>query len=1343
MLIATPFFILLVAAGSRLQERTEYEIGGPLAGLKLPPFPTQHGEPPGHPGCLRGEAGGFTHSPEGQPPELELYPGSVEHFRAYWFKYCPVRSFFDRQSLLRNFPARELGGGRVELYAEPVYWVPRHSPPVFTGKFHRPVAVVRCAPRAPVFDLDLGPLPPGLYAIRIVGAVETKALERHRKPLYVRAVVNDGTDGSESVYRIRLGYADEFYSVAEIYFHAPDHRRYRAKIQVDAGSLVDLLVHNIDLHDVLAGCARRAVKTRATLSAPPAIPVTPPSDDARLARDELLWNSFPPLNSQPGTIFGMGGDDARSNWPRFGAAGMTPEQVEQKWGAWKDPHRDGIGTVLMENAKLGLKFTLDDLKARRPLPDPYPFKDDGAGLYFAPEGPPAPPQNWQPVAEAVRDRMRAYLRTFDSRLAAYRQKGDRQAGRDAAVMLCRVAWHFPAMDFGNALSSVILQPGAYGRDLRCRRREMRLDWIDVDWCEKYDQLFDLIKSDEGLAASIGRFVPWIRSPGDVIQLLDVHLVQTLAKRYLRYHYYWSNEPAKIVLPATALMDPAVTGPWMEWLFSRTFVYPLPPAGFQDLLVTGNDRDGIGYIGSYYYGQVEEASSKGEVLERYIAGGGDPKYDLRDPRRFPKVTSACSWFLDTRMAGLWFPRIGDVGGPDKHYGIWFEFLEQMSRRGWRWTRDPRFAWILRHAAGRKKESDEEWKAVEKAAEGRRAPWLENRSRVVSNWFGVLESGTEHDDFRFRRAAMVRVGQGFGHQHNDTLDLQIYAHGYPATIDGGQRGGYSSPADSTTRVHNVVEVDGREWLGHSWVRSLADVPGARYLAAEAVPPRNHPDVKLHRRQTALIDVDEGSGSRPLTPAQLRPGAQLPKGVVTANSYVFDVVRISGGRTHTYCFHGPVDDDFRVNIGNRRGWDQMSDDEREYLKKFRQTGRSFSGDAPSVLKATWRLTRDDVHGSEKRLAPAIWDESSPRKFTRLHLFGVEGMRVLSGWSECTYLKYGFTNLFVRRGGDAHAEAVFAALVEPIAGEPFVADRRAVEIPGNESDALRAVAVEARLKDGRRDLCFADGRPEKTRRAGSIAVSGEFAFVSDDGRGLRLAALSGGTLLDTPHATISPAGRQRTGTVTRADYRDRLVEIDASWPPGVLNGRVVEIGNGLRMTACTIEEARAVPAGGSSLKLRGGADFYMSRVIEVDPGKGTVTCGIGLAQLGGEPCPGLDRGWAASNESMTKTWRADYLGGTRDEGRYYFKLTGAPVAASDFGPGNGFRLWEYGAGDTARMATWAYLRRTEGGVYEASADVETEIVVKWSMPEASADGTSWRAAVGGRVKVGPGERIYLRSRP
>ena len=82
---ATAGVIICVAS---LLRGGEYEVGGPLAGLTLP-VSTQS---------------------TGPGPELELYPGSVEHFRSYFMKYLPVRSFFDRQSQVTTWVGARIPG---------------------------------------------------------------------------------------------------------------------------------------------------------------------------------------------------------------------------------------------------------------------------------------------------------------------------------------------------------------------------------------------------------------------------------------------------------------------------------------------------------------------------------------------------------------------------------------------------------------------------------------------------------------------------------------------------------------------------------------------------------------------------------------------------------------------------------------------------------------------------------------------------------------------------------------------------------------------------------------------------------------------------------------------------------------------------------------------------------------------------------------------------------------------------------------------------------------------------------------------------------------------------------
>ena len=417
----------------------EYEVGGLLAGIRLPLYPTRYGEPAGYPGCIpelvqqgptlvdMGQEYG-PWSPQGMAPERELYAGSVEHWRAYMFKYMPIRSFFDRQSQLRNFLAPELPGvdpRLVEQYAEPVYWVPRHEPPQPTGRKHPPVPVVRMRVGGPALRLELGELSAGLYAIRLIGAVETECLRPFRLPLYVRMSINDGLAGQTSNYRMHVGYCDEFYSLAEIYFHAPVRRAYQAEVGLDRGSAVDLLLHNISLDDVLAGSERRALKTRTTLrSAEPAAqaarqdlaakghqPAAPLSAEERFRRDAAIWNGFPPVNSQ-GSEFAVGRTGYGTvSGVRAGGGGLTGEQIVDQHGAWVPPARGqdlawaGLPAeqIFLVNPKLKLVYTLDDLHARRGLPAPYPLSDDGAGLFFPDANDPNTGAAWTPIGNRVHE----------------------------------------------------------------------------------------------------------------------------------------------------------------------------------------------------------------------------------------------------------------------------------------------------------------------------------------------------------------------------------------------------------------------------------------------------------------------------------------------------------------------------------------------------------------------------------------------------------------------------------------------------------------------------------------------------------------------------------------------------------------------------------------------------------------------------------------------------------------------------------------------------------------------------------------------------------------------------
>lgn len=1365
----------------------DYLIGGPLAGVALPLFPTQHGAPPGHPGSIeklsrkamaatlaekpdvKFDALNTPFSPVGQHPELELYAGAAEHWRAYMFKYMPVRSSFDRQSQLKNWVAPKIPGAaasQVAKYAAPIWWTPRWGKQRPTGLKREPVPVVRWGLKSPPIALDLGKLPRGAYVVRIVAAVPTEEIRGFRRPLFIRMQVNDGLAGESSTYLKRATYTDELYSMCELFFHAPANREYRAELTVAEGSEVTLLVHNISLDDALAGTTRRAVKTRATMvperaaavlakSAKKRQPLAVLSEDREL-RDAWLWDSFPPPNRQGNRPYRLPGS------LRQGTLTEDGKQLAAKHGSWgHGVFRRGFNRtpvdpqIWLTNAKLGLTYSLEDRRQYRPLPDPYPFKDNGAGVTFANPENPAGGAYWTPIANVMTNFYWHYPTAIHGSVGLWEKTGNEAYAHDAALALARWAYAFPTLYTQSAyLHNTMAEYGQVGRNARFRKRMTTSQfyrWYTQYASEElddYDLLFGYIKDNWELARSVGRRVPWVKTPRDVIKLIDTYLVQPTAKRVLRYQ--WHTGEMKVARLASVLGDNSVSDPWMEWLFSGTFIYPLPVAGLGDLMVTGCTREGTEYVASTFYAAGENALPKAAALQSYLKVGGNPRFDLSDPVRYPKPIATCYWLVERFLAGLHYPRVGDVTGPDKSYGQGFNALDTASYWGWKWTRDPRFAFLRHHYFEQKDFTDAEWREIGvAAAKVKRAPWLAQPSRVLPQWATILEAGKQHDDFRFRRAVALRQGMGWGHHHNDGLDLQLYAHGAMMTCDGGQRPTYSRPPDRSTRMHNLVEVDGLdagggEWLGHNWTRTLADATGAIYTRCQAVPPDSHPNVKLYQRQTALLDVDEGQGSKPLTPAQCLPKAKLDLNVTTANSYVFDVFRVSGGKRHTYAFHANLSDEVQHNIVDPVAIAEAPEKDKAYVGRL--AGERLAGQAPEHLQVTWQIAERQV----RRDLQGSFNIDAPRYFTRLHMLGEAGARVLRGSLDCVKWGYQIPMAFVqRRGPDedkpeaaGSLESAFAAVLEPYVGKPFIAGIERRQVAGNETDAQRAVALEVKTVSGHTDLCFADGRPERTRTVGAATISGEHAYLSVDGEGLRQASLTGGTLLRTADVILAPAAREHTGTVAKVDYGKKTLWVDQRWDIPAARPGVFETGMDSHWTAYTGVEFQAGRGKTTAIRVQRGADYYLSRVKDIDAKTNTVYCGLGFGsgREGGDPSPGMIKHWAASDEEGVKFWRAEYLGGDRSTNRYGFKLTGSPAKMADFGRTKGFRLWEYGVGDTVRHSTFASLRRVGANVFELTANVEISVALKGAKLEISLDGQRWKGLRQQKVSGVQGAKIAVK---
>ncbi len=641
------------------------------------------------------------------------------------------------------------------------------------------------------------------------------------------------------------------------------------------------------------------------------------------------------------------------------------------------------------------------------------------------------------------------------------------------------------------------------------------------------------------------------------------------------------------------------------------------------------------------------------------------------------------------------------------------LSEYAPYAWRWFQWPRYAWIIKHSIGRTHEREAEWQEIEAAA-GRvtRAPWLDLPSRQVYNWAGILESDLEHDDYRFRNVVYARTGLGIGHHHADALDLQIVSHGLPMTVDGGQRPGYSTPVDRSTYVHNTVIVDAESNHLPSWVRTIAAGPDTKYMQVEGT----HITAATFRRQVALIDVDSGSGSKPLSPAEQLFDAALPtKGIVPANAYVVDVFRIDGGTQHTYAFHGPVSDQVVVEADNLKDLSlpedaKAADPEQQLLSRFARSPFHRAGDARDSTNIRWRYTRSGV-GAES--LHGNYDPASPRKFLALHLFDTQGMRVLHAQGVTHARDYSLDHVFTQRRAqdDKPLATLFAAVIQPYARQPFIESQKMLKIENNSQGVHRAVAIEVQTTNGHRDIVFMDDEPDQLRHVGDMYVAAQYAFYSTDDQGLRSATLHGGTCLSTPTLRVSATQRTYRSKIRAVDYMKKQITLDTSWPEAVTDN-IVRLSVPGRETSYTIKGNKK-QRGTSVITLDQGAQFYRAQIESID-GQ-TITCRL-TVPLGRKK--GLDSGFTAVNDQHTQYWHADYAGGSS------WRLSGAPVKPADFAADHSLTVYEYGPGDVVETETSVSVTRKPNGTFIISCDTPCTVAFRTQQLQISHDRKTWQPA-------------------
>lgn len=544
-------------------------------------------------------------------------------------------------------------------------------------------------------------LPRSIYALWVVARTETSFDKNKRPPAFFTLDVVQ-PDGVRKSWTMPVTYLNTYEGIARIYFPAHVAGKYALAISLEPKSEISFLVDRLELRDALGNTARRAAKSRRMLTSDAELQQI---RAAAATRQERRYNTYTYRDFKTPVA-----------WPDAAPmAARTPQErraaAEKIWAALPDFNVDTNYNITAE-------------------PYNWLLGHDRAGLFV----------------EGAR---------------IYQEYNDREIAWDTTILMAGLAERYPALNtiVQGAMPQFRLNPDPFGFTLGPGKfvysgwAAAKLDPLAT----AYDQLFDYVKDNQELADFLGTKIPWIKTPRDVIELVDTNILQHGMDSYHRRHFQGHDKDMALVPLVQGVND--VSRKMLEDnLWSQVDLNIADAGGIDDQIFTAYNRDGTRYIGSVGY-IGNELIEIAELLHRYVQAGGDPKYDLLDPKRYPHLARAQYAIEATSVAGGFPLVIGDAR--DLHFGrINDKFPPYPSR--------------------------------------------------VLGGFGVaiLEDGQSATNPATKRAVAVRTGIGVGHAQQDTLNLDITALGTRLAADlGGREEGANRgrPNMRWNRVHNLVEVD----------------------------------------------------------------------------------------------------------------------------------------------------------------------------------------------------------------------------------------------------------------------------------------------------------------------------------------------------------------------------------------------------------------------------------------------------------------------------------------------------------------------------------------------------------
>jgi hypothetical protein len=342
--------------------------------------------------------------------------------------------------------------------------------------------------------------------------------------------------------------------------------------------------------------------------------------------------------------------------------------------------------------------------------------------------------------------------------------------------------------------------------------------------------------------------------------------------------------------------------------------------------------------------------------------------------------------------------------------------------------------------------------------------------------------------------------------------------------------------------------------------------------------------------------------------------------------------------------------------------------------------------------------------------YDETSPRKFTRVRLFGHGGENVIVGSPFSVPYNYCFPNVYVQSKA---AEGLYPAIIEPYVGQPIIESTKLLYADKN---ALGAAAVEVKTTNGHTDVCFAGGDAAKAvELPNNVTAQGQFAYYSTDQVGPRVLELVGGKALKTPLGSIELDRDAYAGTITSVDYPNLTMRVDHEFP-ACLADEQARVFNSRHSTNYHVVAA-APGRGGTVLTYDRSPEMGQSQILKID-GK-TVETEMEYAV---EAYANRSAGLTAGNEALTDYWSLKVTSheldkslvpvGTNPPRVNSYELDGKPVKAEDFTDADNdgrkcLKIYDFGPGDQVTVPTHVQLIRRTPMRYELIANAPCTVTL------------------------------------